>query len=63
MIQRAMPDSIALSLIPSVFSPGSHTAPDMPLLFVDLQDLPNLFVQVSVIPLQALSKVFVNGGF
>jgi hypothetical protein len=39
-----MPDSIALFLMPSVFSPGSHTAPDMPLLLVDLQDLPNLIV-------------------
>jgi hypothetical protein len=41
-------------LVASVFSPGSHTAPDMSLLFVDIQNLPHLLIQVFVAAWQAL---------
>lgn len=47
----------------SVFSPGGHASPDMPLLLVDLQNLPDLMIQSLIILRQALRKIFVDGGF
>ena len=51
-----------LTCIPFVFSAGCHAAPYVPLLLVGIQNLPNLLVENSVVPVKALGKVFVNGG-
>lgn len=40
--------------IPLVFSPGGLAAPDMPLLFIGVQHLPNLLVKTFIALGQAL---------
>ena len=46
-----------------VFFAGGKTAPDMSLLFIDIQHLPYLFVEEAVILGQSLLQVFMYRGF
>ena len=49
--------------IPFVFSPGGHSAADVPLRLVQLQNLPNLYIQRLVYLRQPLGQILVYGGF
>ena len=52
-----------LYLFSLVFSPGGHAAPDMPLLFVDIQHLPHLPIKGAVVLGQPLGNVLMYRGF
>ena len=53
----------AQDLFSLVFLPGSQTAADMPLLLIQVQNLPHLGIKRGVILWEPLLKVFVDGGF
>ena len=52
-----------ISLFSLVFSPGGHAAPDVPLLLVDIQNLPDLKIQCIIVLLQPLGQVLMHRGF
>lgn len=50
-------------LLPFVFPPRRHPAPDVAFLLVFLQHLPDLKIQGVVILLQPVGQIFMYGGF
>ena len=46
-----------------VFLPGGHSAPDMPLLFIQVQYLPHLSIKSGIILRKTLLQVLMDGGF
>ena len=53
---------LGLSLCAFVFFPGGHTAPDMALLFVSIENFPNLCIKRGIVMFKPLGNVFVNRG-
>jgi len=46
-----------------VLSARCHTAPDVPLLFVPIQNDPNLIIEIPIVCWQPLGQVFMYRGF
>ena len=63
MIYEKVPTIRSGPLTAFVFPSCGHAAPDVPLLLVQIQYLPDLQVQAVVVLLQSAGQVLVDGGF